>query len=294
VKNVRETFEANLLVHLPQAIAEEARLVTIDDRERDRLLALEEREFAKSVSLPTAVALVRSALATGYAEEVRQAVKLVNGAKGSLLRGIDDSKQIQSDLKTLNDYGKTLGGKAGTRYYVFSTITDDPKLLLMTGDLVQSASCQNYRSGSHIETLPGYVIDGNIKLALSYVIKGEVLDRYPGATFEFDAARQVLRVSGRDEVIPLGYAVRREVLRVGKVGTEGVVFTERAYLQNHVISDSIARQQCELIEEFCYGASVRPQRRGERATFAASRNPSGVYSDAGGGIMRGEYSITES
>ena len=103
----------------------------------------------------------------------------------------------------------------------------------------------------------------------------------------------MLRVSGRDEVITLGYAVRREVLRLGKVGAEGVVLTERAYLQNHVISDSIARQQCELIKEFCCGASVRLQRLGERATFAASRNPSGVYSDAGRGVKRGEYSITK-
>lgn len=96
-------------------------------------------------------------------------------------------------------------GKAGYRYYVFFTITDDPKLLLITGDLVQS---------------------------------------------------------------------------------------EPAYLQNHAIADSIEKQQHDLISEFCTGASVRPQGRGETATFAASRNPSGVYTDASGGIRCGGYFIT--
>jgi hypothetical protein len=124
------------------------------------------------------------------------------------------------------------------------------------------------------------------------VVKGEVIDKHPGATFEFDAARQVLKVSGTEDAIPLGYALRREVIRLGTVNNEGVVFTERAYLQNHAITDAIERQQHELISEFCIGASVRTQRPGETAKFAGSRNPSGVYTDAGGGIRGGEYSIT--
>ncbi len=166
----------------------------------------------------------------------------------------------------------------------------------MTGDLVQTASCQNYRSGFHIETLPGYVIDGNIKLSLSYVIKGELIERvllqYPDARFEFDAPTQRLVVPGTEVSIPLGYAIRRQVLRLGTAGEEPVVLVERAYLQNHAISSNIEGQQIELMDSFVTGAGARIQKKGELASYPASRNPGGVYSDAGRGKKHGAYTVT--
>jgi hypothetical protein len=42
---------------------------------------------------------------------------------------------------------------------------------------------------------------------------------------------------------------------------------------------------------FCAASGVRLQRDGEIADFPASRNPGGVYSDAGGGAQYWEYQI---
>jgi hypothetical protein len=201
---------------------------------------------------------------------------------------------VSEDLKSLNDATKRVQVVAGSEYCVVSVITDDPKLLLMTGDLVQAASCQNFRSGSHIQTLPGYVIDGNIKLALTYVVRKGTIDRLGVTDYEsltFDPATQTLSAPGGDKQIKLGYAMRREVLRVGASHGEAVCVIERPYLQTHAISDQIASHQRGLVAAHLKGSGVRVPMHSEYVTCPASRNPGGVYSDKGGGVKQGEYTV---
>jgi len=257
------------------------------------------------------VGYLREALESGSDEQIRSVVTTLNGAKARLLNGCDTdlAKQLGSDINTLKDLTRSRSVTAGLEYYVFSTITDDPKLLLMTGDLVSAASCQNYRSGSHIETLPAYVIDGNIKLALSYVLKKQQVDGAlnelalrDGEKFEvrFDAARQALIFgiarsesagATRSTHIALGKAIRREVLRLGGKPGAAVLFTERAYLRPHAIDGAIAKQQKSLVATVTKSIGASSHVSGSPTPFPPSRNYGGVYTDAGGGRKHGGYQI---
>jgi hypothetical protein len=302
-ERMRATFETNLLRHIPQEVAEKAILLRYSGEEIKRFSDLPDADFARQIkSLEQAVALIAAALQRGSDHEVTAVIKLVNGVKGTLIKDLAAAdvikKQLSEDFKSLTALTKLQRGAVGQGYYVFSTITDDPKLLLMTGDLVQAGSCQNFRSGSHIQTLPAYVIDGNIKLALSYVIKDKVLEnvyeRLGGGkvSMVFDAPKQelVFRAKRKSERVPLGYAMRREVLRLG-TSWEGnaVLLRERPYLQVHAIESKIADRLTELVTVFMKKAQLSNAEGGDE--YPASRNPAGVYTDAGGGIEEGIYSI---
>ncbi len=307
---VRGVFETNLLMHLPENTAQQVTPAT--PAEVTRFVGLSERDQARErLTLAAAVGLLRTAIAVAPPEELKQAVSAIHGLKQALLRPIaeDDpitARQLSDDLGTLKDLFRSRKGTAGQGYYVFSTITDDPKLLLMTGDLVQSASCQNYRSGSMIGTLPGYVIDGNIKLALSYVVKQQLFDRtlaQIGVTtasncrFAFNAPRQELVLTAgegsleRQATITLGCAMRREVLRLGaRQGKETpVLLTERAYLQPHPVDQAIAQQQNELATTVRTAIGAAVPTKHFTTIFPPSRNPGGVYSDECIGIKKGSY-----
>lgn len=308
--NVRSVFESNLLMHLPEEVAAQVTPATHDTVVR--FLALSERDRARErLTFADAVGILRTAIASSNDEQLKQTVAAINGLKQSLLRPIAEkepgvARQITEDLNTLKELFRSRKGTEGQSYLVFSTITDDPKLLLMTGDLVQSSSCQNYRSGSMIGTLPGYVIDSNIKLALSYVIKQQQFDKAraqiglePGAPcrVDFDAARQTLILSkegdttGQTAEIQLGYALRREVLRLGAHAHSGkpVLLTERPYLQSHPIDQHIARQQSELIAAMRGAIGATIPSKLFTTKFPPSRNPGGVYSDQCGGTKVGPY-----
>ena len=296
LENLQNIFSTNLLHHVPHKVAIEVRTTCLSAEAIERLLNLDESRFSKE-SLATTMKLMDHALHSGDMEKIRKAVALTNGAKTSLLRDLPESqrRQVSTDLKSLNDATKRMRVTEGTEYCVVSVITDHPKLLLMAGDLVQAASCQNYRSGSHIHTLPGYVIDGNIGLALSYVLKKGMLDNAgvkDYASLKFDPATQSLSVPGGAKQIPLGYAVRREVLRLGSSRGEAVCLTERPYLQTHAISNEIASHQRELVAAHLKRSGVRLTRNDETVTYPASRNPAGVYTDKGGGVKIGEYTLT--
>lgn len=299
ITGAREIFTSNILAHLPEKITQHVRANHLTVDQLKSYLMLSERMFS-ALPLTEAMVALRHAVESEDREMIRVAAKLVNGSKNRLLKGLGDAdiKQLSSDFASINDLSRNITSSSGTRYTVISVITDHPKLLLMTGDLVQCSSCQNYRTGSYVHTLPGYVVDGNIKLALSYVIKSarlEFLQRDSAPSqMRFDPATQSLLIDGVQEPIPLGYAVRRQVLRVGRVESEPVCVIERPYLQNHAIADSIEAQQSALITGYLESCGVRPRHPTDAVECPASRNPMGVYSDAGRGVERGAYTIPPS
>lgn len=295
LENLANIFSTNLLHNLPADLALTISALPMERGEAETLLALDERSFNKR-NIHDAVRLISYALSTKDMEKIRKAVALTNGAKANLLRDLPeaDKKQLSADLKSMNDATKKSRAPERGQYCVVSVITDHPKLLLMTGDLVHAASCQNYRSGSQIQTLPGYVIDGNIKLALSYVVKAGVLDQLgvsDYATLTFDPATQSLRAPGGHKPLPLGYAMRREILRVGSVDGEAVCVTERPYVQTHALGNEIANHHRELVAAHLKASEIRTARDNEIVECPASRNPSGVYTDKGGGAQRGTYAV---
>jgi hypothetical protein len=276
------------MVHIPAEVAATVRSEPIVAERAEELLTLSEGDFSSKVSLAEAVKLLRYVIDSQDSAKIREATKLINGCKGKLVRALsaETAQQIGADLSSLNESSKSINVSAGTSYYVISVITDDPKLLLMTGDLVQTASCQNYRCGSHIQTLPGYVIDGNIKLALSYVVKAELFERtFSSAAVTFDPATQTLQAGTKR--LNLGSALRREVLRVGSVSGSAVCVTERAYVQGHAIAGSIQKQQAGLIAAHLAPCGIKSAGAEVRVSHPASRNALGVYTDRGGGVKIG-------
>ena len=204
--------------------------------------------------------------------------------------------QVRSDLKTASNALKY--SDTGNEAIVFTTTTDDPKLLLMTGDLVNASSCQNYRTGGYVQTLPGYVIDANVKLVLSYAIQPrhcknsaeyeKVKTMIQGGTKpEYIAATQKLKIG--DIEIALPKATKRRVIKLGETEDKqpGIVL-ETEYFQNHFAESMMEGQLMDVTKEMAgkCGASL-----GKKIIIPGTRNPLGIYSDKGAGIETWTYEI---
>jgi hypothetical protein len=117
-------------------------------------------------------------------------------------------------------------------------------------------------------------IDGNVKLALSYVVKASVYDHVvdAGANVVFDPATQSLVIPGREAPLKLGYALRREVLRVGTYGkNEAACVIEQPDAQNHVLSDATLSQQREFIADYLNRCDIRLESQRHLVSFPVSR-----------------------
>lgn len=90
-------------------------------------------------------------------------------------------------------------------------------------------------------------------------------------------------------LLSLGYAFLRRMLKLGKTadGRAGLVY-EVPYQQTHTFSPLMHQQSQELIEEV---AAAIGGTFNESISIPQSRNIRGVYSDLGGGIQRGSYTI---
>ncbi|MBI1860074.1 MAG: hypothetical protein HYR96_04035 [Deltaproteobacteria bacterium] len=203
---------------------------------------------------------------------------------------------------------KTPGDGHGTnRQIVFSAFSHAPRLLLTVGDLVETNSCQNYRTGNRIETLLGYVVDANVKVLVSWVLKQQdfesaadynaVLDhlekrKLTEEEVAFDGNLRVLRINLGKRTIQsrvLGHAYLRQMVKVGQTSSEGVgLRLEKEYLQEHPLLETM-RENHQAI-----AASVKEAIGavdGESVTMPASRNPGGVYSDLARGAQTGTYEV---
>lgn len=191
---------------------------------------------------------------------------------------------------------------------IASVLTSDPKLLLMIGDAVNCSSCQNYRTGEYVETLPGYVIDANVQAILSYKIKPNHIahGKYPrlkewyqtgrsnGVKVSFDGNLRVFRFEKDGEVIEterLGYAFLRNVIKVGLHEDSGKpgVFLEPDYSQTDPALRQMISQHASLYAEVA--RSLEAVTEGEITVFS-SRNKAGHYSDLSHGWdSSGSYQV---
>jgi hypothetical protein len=325
---VSELFSSGILEHIPQSIVAQMVQSPLSNESLSQFLQLEERQFAATVTPADAIQLIRYAIDSKDYLVLRNVIKLVNGAKARIFRELSKELRTQlfSDLGSMNNATKQLKSAEPHRYYVLSVVTDDPKLVLMTGD---SRSDLDYDSGSEAAALLGNAIDGNIKLALSYAIKASVFEsislKRSDAQFRFDPCTQSLIVSHPEGqgIIPLEDAERVEILRVGstkdhydaqaeiisrslprqhaakqvRTGTTTVCFTERDPRASHPIAKEIADQQYRLISEHLAQCGLQRPDKGETIHFPASRNPGGVLSwghlrKGDTAILRGSYSFS--
>lgn len=207
--------------------------------------------------------------------------------------------QLNNDLKSVD--AALRPAAAGPEALVFTTTTDDPHLLLQIGDLVDTSSCQSARTGSHAETLLGYVVDANIKAVLSYALqpkqfatpadyaRAKALVESGQAQIKFNAPQQILTIG--DITLNLPQAYLRRMLKLGAT-TKGdaAVVLEPEYRQSH-FAEALMRQQLTAVVQTLAQHSHATTTATE-ITTAATRNVGGVYSDLGKGIYDAAYTIT--
>ena len=216
---------------------------------------------------------------------------------------LDLKQQIFDDLSAISESVRERSVDKSKGYVVFTTLTDDPKLMMTVGDLVNTSSCQNFRTGSVVQTLLGYVMDGNIKASLSFAIaEGNLRNLFkiphkqpfdPSRySVSFDAPKLLLTLTdpeGQSHTISLGKAVRRRILRVGQreEDAQPAMFAERPYEILHAVTPQMEAEEAALLHHVekncCFRAAVG------NIEFPASSNPAGVYSDHGHGPIMGGY-----
>lgn len=202
---------------------------------------------------------------------------------------------------------------------VVITTFHDPKLLLTIGNLVPGVgSCLDYKTGIHIETLLGYVLDSDIQGLLAFNIEPEnfnslkefqrvykkikadpssvgvtLLPKNMEIVFKWEDEKDMHRVQTQ-RVEPF----QRNVLKVGtakrplKVKNKPSIFREKSYRQfpNFEVLDAVDGMIKELIDD------MHKKIGGVAAhviAFSGSRNQSGVYSDASepSGVQKNSYEI---
>ncbi len=187
-----------------------------------------------------------------------------------------------------------------TKYLVVSTLFHDTKPLMTIGDLVKTPSCQNYRTGHLVQSLPGYVIDANVKGLASFILDPSQFEKHS----DFEKAADFLRKDpsgvrvdwGTNQIrfgdtvsLAVPHAYVRQMVKLGTTGGGSAgLAREPTYLQAHLANRFALRQMDSLFSQFAgnLGASTA-----EEITVSESRNPLGVYSDRSGGIMEGSYKI---
>ncbi len=235
-------------------------------------------------------------------ERIYTELKFLN-ANISELVPAQDQMQIRDDLKELLGYFREQKIDQTAKTIVYTTLVQDAKSLLTIGDLVEASSCQNYRTGSVIQTLLGYVLDASVQAILSYglsranfknenefdlAVKAVEAD---ASNIQFHPNTQKFTVQTAEGVIessPVRKAYYRKILKLGKTksGAPGLKL-ERAYQQNHAALGSMEKETDSLAEEISAVLNAQPG----SITISKSRNPCGVYSDAGGGVKTEPYSI---
>lgn len=306
--DARGIFDQDLLRHIPEPYV--ARRLVFQPAIQDvlRRSELGEREFSReSGSLLSVTRDVEVLLAYGEHSALEAYLKRFNSAK----RGIQSEMPEAPSAQVLKDLGGILNAvrhrsvDAARRYLMFTCITDHPKLLITIGDLVKASSCQSYKSGGMVETLPGYVIDSNIKVLLSFVVAEGKLRSSLGFArrvplhvenwqVDFVPTRLSLNLrtgDGRQAEIDLGMAISRRILRVGiRLSDErALVMPEPRYQQQHAVTSLIDVEQDLLLAEFTKMCGFAPCEG--MLDFPKTRNPCGVYSDLGEGVQLGPYRI---
>ncbi len=321
IKNFHAIVQTNLLPHVggklvdTERVAVWSRELALGNGPLDQLLALiarQENLFASDARAEARARDIFSLVANSllYMNSVtglRRSIDLLQllGEKFPGAIQVSDREQVSADLKALK---QSLGGIEtifNGNVIVLSVLNHDPKFLLTIGDLVNISSCQNFRTGTVIRTLPGYVIDANVQGMAGFVINQKHF--YEEADFnfisralssgqkvfvEFDGNRRVAVFRYNARVIAtrfLGYAYLRHIVKLGSTpsGKPGV-YLERAYSQIHPAVAQLHSGVDALLRQVAFEIDADPS---GPVTIEASRNPNGHYSDERGGAMTSSYTV---
>lgn len=235
--------------------------------------------------------------------KTEQVLKFFDASADVIIDGAINIPQIRLDIKQLLKYFEREPSPGKGRLIVFTTTLKDAKSLLTVGDLVDASSCQNYKTGSHIETLLGYVLDANVQAVVSYALginsfKNEkeflevasIIEKNPSAiTFDPDKQKFTVISGNRkiiSKVVEKGHS--RQILKLGQAsdGRPGLRL-ERSYDQNHATLHFMHEQAQQILKDLSKDLKTSPG----SIHISRSRNVGGIYSDACGGVMKGAYEI---
>jgi|GEM_PF-4014443 len=299
--NFKEIFNTNFINNIPDEYKEEK----IDIREITLVnFSKKINKIDKEKRLSAVVQLIESKL-DSYVELTKFMVE-IQSSKQEILRCLEDSdsyKQIKLDLNTLKK-SIEVNKKQQKKELLFTVITGHPKTLITVGDLVKTSSCQNYKTGGSIQTLPAYVGDSNIKAALGFVLDerflksklgDELFNEMKNGNIKpiYDGAKNRFIVG--EGVVPLTYASIRKIIRLGKLKStdQAAALLERAYKQNSWHEKLIEEKFDNQIFLYLRTLGCRFDfDKGEEIEFQKTSNIDGVYSDRAGGIKKDAYTIT--
>ncbi len=268
----------------------------------DKLKDMEERDFNHSLLL----AGIKELRNTTDIERARQlSINLLVWSKK-----MDLSADVTADLRDINQRLKPAAVETKDAVVVTTTFAD-AKTLITVGDLVKCASCQNYRTGGLIGTLPGYVVDANVQGLASFHLEQSKFKN----TADFAMVKQALktgikidvdynggqrtvafkfRLDNQDwhiETQGLDQAYLRHIVKLN-TGSSGRpdIFFERGYSNSIDSLPLMATHAREIQREMAQAVDGTVD---QAKDFVGSRNPGGVYSDAAGGQMLGNYQLRQ-
>jgi hypothetical protein len=214
-------------------------------------------------------------------------------------------KQLE---RVMNQAGNPSGSKRGTSI-LFTVLDSSPKFLITIGDLVQTSSCLNYRTGGMVGALLGYAIDANVQAVATFILKQDDFENY-------DDYRKVLQsLSNKEDIqvkwngnrrwadfiLPTGQSIRsrglgdaylRQIVKLGetkKSHKPGIRF-EKEYYQDHPAMREMKEQHAAIRADLERAIGADPD---EPVIMSETRNPGGIYSDLTDdrGTQRHEYVI---
>ncbi|MFC2074682.1 hypothetical protein ACFLRA_00215 [Bdellovibrionota bacterium] len=268
---------------------------------------VENDEFTNSLLLNIRNALLRNLL---EAEERAEIETLVVFLKDLInyrpeLIAPENRRQVVSDLKDIERKVKERVETRRNGEIVFTTTFADPKLLLTIGDLVRCSSCQNYRTGSVIQTLLGYVIDANVQGMASFILRPnkhlsqkdhrklfQAIQDGKGIEIEFDGNRRVATFKwdgGEVTTNELGHAYLRQVIKLGQASSDRAgLRLENEYVDPHDATGRMRDHHRDILVEMAQAIAGVVD---EGITVSQSRNSGGVYSDLAGGVKTDSYEV---
>ncbi|MDB5036641.1 MAG: hypothetical protein JWQ35_169, partial [Bacteriovoracaceae bacterium] len=219
-----------------------------------------------------------------------------------------NTEEVMRDLQTLASYLKTdAKEKAQTSILVTTTVTD-AKSLLRVGELVSGVhSCQSFKCGSQVQTLPGYVWDAHVIGALSFAIDVShfkfkedfyalVSAFYSKTPVEakYDPYAEVIHFTLSENrfisTLKLSSAQKRNILKLGTIHpSKRSILVERSYAQTHPAQTAMENDLKKLVEIVEKKIGGFPKTGA--LTIVGSRGPHGHYSDAAGGAQKLDYVV---
>lgn len=182
---------------------------------------------------------------------------------------------------------------------IFTSIIDDPILMLSFGNLVPTSSCYNYKSGSQAQTVVAETIDAHTKGLISLIINPheylhknqvELLSKQIAnkkVKCELDAKKKHLYFYTDKKLIfraSFNFVYYRRYLRIGITRGHHIgIRLEPPATQKHSLIESIAIQSELLFNEFITKIGATDK---EPTYISDSRSPGGSYSDVAGGPQK--------